>query len=60
MLKPDLFDAHVGARLLDFRTPWPRRLWSSGIVLTLKEILETSEMVSQGVLYQPVLKDIAS
>src|SRR5664279_5088724 len=60
MLKPDLFDAHVGARLLDFRTPWPRRLWSSGIVLTLKEILGTSEMVSQGVLYQPVLKDIAS
>ena len=36
-------DTLVGARLLDFfgtRTHWHRRLWTIGLVLTLKELLE--------------------
>jgi hypothetical protein len=53
MLSANSYDRHVGARLLDFfgaTTPWHRRLWSTGLVLTLKEILEASEAVRAGVL----------
>ena len=37
----DEYDTLVGARLLDFfgtRTHWHRRLWTIGLVLTLKEL----------------------
>lgn len=59
MLSTDLYDSHVGARLLDFFgaiTPWHRRLWSTGTVLTLKEILEASEAVRASALNETSLE----
>jgi len=59
----DLFQKHVSARLSDFvdrRTPWHRRLWGHGLVLTLKEILEASEAVSVGVLSEAALRYLIS
>lgn len=47
------FDAHVGARLLDFfdsRAPWNRKLWNVGLSLTLREVLEAADAVRAGVL----------
>ena len=49
------FDAHVGARLLDFfdsRSPWNRKLWNVGLSLTLREVLEATDAVRAGVLSQ--------
>ena len=47
------FETHVGARLLDFfdsRSPWSRKLWNCGLVLTLSEVVEALEAVRAGVL----------
>ena len=44
---------HVGARLLDFfadSSPWQRRLWDSGTVLSLQELAEAAEWSANGVL----------
>ena len=46
------YDMHVAARLLEFfgaSTPWHRNLWTVGLVLTLKELLEVTEAVRGGV-----------
>jgi len=59
MLNVDPFQQHVAARLLDFFssvTLWHRRLWSTGLVLTLKELLEASEAVQASVLSEASLK----
>lgn len=47
------FDAHVGARILDFldsRCPWNRKLWNIGLALTLRETLEAIDAYRAGVL----------
>lgn len=57
------FDSIVGARLLDFfnqRTPWQRWLWSTGVVLTLKEVLEASEAVRAAVLSEASLSNLTN
>lgn len=57
------FERHVAARLRDFfgaNTPWHRRLWGSGIALTLKEILEASHAVRAGVLSGDTLSDLTN
>lgn len=62
MLIVNNFDSLVAARLLeffDFRTPWHRRLWATGLILTLRELLEASEMVAAKVLYQNSVKALA-
>src|SRR6266446_6688998 len=58
----DQYDALVGARLLDFfgtRTPWHRGLWTIGLVLTLKELLEVSSAVRSSILYQNSVEDLS-
>jgi len=58
----DEFESLVGARLLDFfgtRTHWHRRLWTTGLVLTLKELLEVSSAVRSSVLYQNSVEDLS-
>ncbi len=55
-------DSAIAARLLeffDFRTPWHRRLWATGLLLTLREIIEASEMVAARVLYQNSITALA-
>jgi hypothetical protein len=62
MLIVNTFDSLVGARLLEFfdiRAPWHRRLWATGLLLTLREILEASEMVAAKVLFQNSVKSLA-
>ena len=59
MLRNHPFENRVVARLLDFfrgASPWQRALWSSGIVLTLQELLEASEAVRAGVLSARLVK----
>ena len=59
MLAVNGFDGHVAARLLDFfgqATPWHRRLWNPGLVLTLRETLEASEAVRFAVLSKSSLQ----
>jgi hypothetical protein len=59
----DPFEKHVAARLLDFfgsKTQWQRRLWGSGIILTLQEVLEASEAVRAAVLSTDTLGDITN
>jgi hypothetical protein len=49
----DPFGAHVVARLLDFfgvPTPWFRRLWCPGAILSLKEVIEASHAAREGIL----------
>lgn len=63
MLSADPYEQHVGARLLDFFgavTPWHRRLWSTGVVLTLRELLEATEAVRAGVLTDASVKYLIS
>ena len=52
MLAPVNADEEViAARLLDFfaaATPWNRRLWNTGLVLGLREILEATEAARAG------------
>ena len=58
----DQYDSLVGARLLDFfgtRTHWHRRLWTIGLVLTLKELLEVSSAVRSSVLYKNSIEDVS-
>ena len=46
-------EAHTGTRLLDFfdsRSPWNRRLWNSGLSLTLREVLEAATACRAGIL----------
>jgi hypothetical protein len=62
MLIVNNFDSLVASRLLeffDFRTPWHRRLWATGLILTLRELLEASEMVAAKVLFQNSVKALA-
>lgn len=62
MLANAEFDNHVFARLLDFfseRTAWQRTLWSSGTVLSLRELLEASDQVAAGVVGQTALAHFA-
>jgi hypothetical protein len=63
MLSADPYEQHVGARLLDFFgavTPWHRRLWSTGVVLTLRELLEATEAVRAGVLTDASVRNLIS
>jgi hypothetical protein len=56
------YDMHVAARLLEFfgaSTPWHRNLWTVGLVLTLKELLEVTEAVRGGVLFQNSVESLA-
>ena len=62
MLTVNPFESLVAARLLEFfdiRTPWHRRLWATGLTLTLRETLESSDMVAAKVLYQNSVKALA-
>lgn len=52
-------DELIAARLLDFfawNTRWNRALWDVGSILSLKEVLEASEAVRDGVLSQGTLE----
>jgi hypothetical protein len=63
MLNVNPFASHVVARLLDFfssRIAWQRSLWISGTVLSLREILEASEQVANGVISKSSLENVAS
>jgi hypothetical protein len=58
----DQYDTLVGARLLDFfgaRTHWHRRLWTIGLVLTLKELLEVSKAVRSSILYKNSIEEVS-
>lgn len=62
MLATADFDHHVLTRLLDFfseRTAWQRTLWSSGTALSLRELLESSDQVAEGVVGQAALAHFA-
>lgn len=51
---------HVTARLLDFlgdNTPWQRRLWTVGLVLSIEEVLEASAAAADGVLDSAAVPD---
>lgn len=59
MLRDNPFEATVAARFLDFFNwpmSWRRSLWGSGIILTLKEVLEASEAVRAHVLTEESLR----
>lgn len=61
MLAVNQHDTYVGSRLLDFFSsgaPWQRRLWSVGVALGLREVLEGSEAVQSGVLAPASLKSL--
>jgi hypothetical protein len=61
MLRVNLFDEYVATRLLDFfgsYTSWQRRLWNVGTVLGIKEVVEGSEALQNGVLSQPAFADL--
>ena len=61
MIAVNPYDQRVAAILLDFfgnRTPWQRRLWSVGLILGLKEVLEGCEAFQRGVLHERSLKDL--
>lgn len=61
MLVVNPFDTHAAARMLDFfgaRTPWQRALWSPGTVLSLKEVLEASQAVQEGILSDASLRNL--
>lgn len=53
MLASNPYSAHVAARLLDFFdtvAPWHRRLWTVGIVLSFREVLEAADAATEGVI----------
>lgn len=61
MLSVNPFDTHAAARMLDFfgaRTPWQRSLWSPGTVLSLKETLEGSQAVQEGILNEGSFRNL--
>jgi hypothetical protein len=56
-------DGYVAARVLDFfglASPWQRGLWCTGLVLTLKELLEASEAVHARVLHEEAFRYLAA
>jgi hypothetical protein len=56
------YEMHVAERLLEFfgaATAWHRNLWTVGLVLTLKELLEAAEAVRGGVLFQNSIETLA-
>ncbi|TMC49803.1 MAG: hypothetical protein E6J14_06195 [Chloroflexi bacterium] len=58
MLAQPAFEATVTARLEDFfrpGTPWNRRLWSLGLILSLDEVLEVSRAVAERVVWSKSL-----
>lgn len=62
MLAVNPYDEHVAARLLDFfgrATPWQRKLWGSGMVLSIREVLQASEAVRARVLSESALQNLA-
>jgi hypothetical protein len=62
MLTVNPFESLVAARLLEFfdvRTPWHRRLWATGLILTLRETMEASDMVAAKVLFQNSVRALA-
>ncbi len=62
MLIVNPFESLVAARLQEFfdvRAPWHRRLWATGLILTLREVLEASEMVAAKVLFQNSVRTLA-
>ena len=62
MLIVNPFESLVAARLQEFfdaRAPWHRRLWATGLILTLRETLEASEMVAAKILYQNSVRALA-
>src|SRR5688572_23785088 len=63
MLIVEPFQRHVAARLLDFfgsSTLWHRRLWTVGLVLMLRELVEASEAVQASGLSSNTLKTLSS
>jgi hypothetical protein len=61
MLTVNEYGKHVTTRLLDFFSSyasWQRRLWSVGVVLGLKEVIEASEAVQSAVLSQKAFEDL--
>ena len=53
----------VADRLLEFfarKTPWYRTLWNPGLILSLRELLETSEAVSKQILHPKALDPFKS
>lgn len=61
MLGVNPFDVHVAARMLDFfgvHTRWQRSLWSPGSVLSLREVLEASQAVQDGILSDASLRNL--
>src|SRR5689334_17573695 len=61
MFTANAYDRHVAARLLDFfrsEAPWQRSLWCSGLVLTLREVLEASEAVQARILSTETLGNL--
>ena len=56
------YDGYIAARVLDSfgpTTPWQRGLWCTGLVLTLKELLEASEAVRARVLHEEAFAYLA-
>jgi hypothetical protein len=61
-LDVNAFKTYVAARLQDFfrpGTPWHRGLWTTGLVLSLRETAEAAEAVQAGVLSRAALRDLA-
>ena len=57
------FAEAVRSRVAEFFDPavqWQRALWNTGLVLSLKEILEASDAVREGALHRAALKWLAN
>lgn len=62
VLQGDPYVEHITARLLDFfagATPWQRRLWDTGIVMTLRELDEAAYWSYRHVLSGSAIKYLA-
>lgn len=63
MAGEDKFAEAVRSRAAEFFDPavqWQRALWNTGLVLSLKEILEASDAVREGALHPAALKWLAN
>jgi len=63
MAGEDNFVDAVQGRTAEFFDPaiqWQRTLWNTGLVLSLKEILEASDAVREGALHPAALKWLAN
>ncbi|HKI01583.1 MAG TPA: integrase [Thermoanaerobaculia bacterium] len=61
MLDVNPYGKHVAACLSDYfgsSTPWQRRLWAVGTVMSLKEVLEGSDAVQSSILSEASFKDL--